>query len=156
MHQEQTDILLASDHAGFVLKTFLYKHFKNQKNFSVLDLGTESAELPVDYPYYAQKLTIKLKETGNQNKKVFGILICGTGIGMSIAANRYNWIRAALCNNTTQAQLAREHNNANVLALGSRETDLQTALKISMTFISTEFSEENRHVLRISQLAKLP
>ena len=130
------DIFIASDHAGFRLKEFLKKHFE------LIDLGTDS-ESSCDYPIFAKKLAEKI------NGENCGILICGTGIGMSIAANRFSHIRAALCVNETMAELARQHNDANVLVLGARIIFEDTALKCVEKFLSTDF-EGGRHQRRIS------
>ena len=130
------DIFIASDHAGFRLKEFLKKHFE------LIDLGTDS-ESSCDYPIFAKKLAEKIN---GENR---GILICGTGIGMSIAANRFSHIRAALCTNETMAKLARQHNDANVLVLGARIISENIALKCVEKFLSTDF-EGDRHQRRIS------
>ncbi|HYD03820.1 MAG TPA: RpiB/LacA/LacB family sugar-phosphate isomerase [Alphaproteobacteria bacterium] len=133
---------IASDHRGYELK----EHLKSK--FPLIDLGTDNDKTKVDYPDYASKLSnYVLKE------KSRGILICGTGIGMSIAANRKKGIRAALCHDTDDAKLAREHNDANVLALkGSIKT--KAAEKIVEKFFNTDFSEEERHKRRIKKLDK--
>lgn len=124
-------ILIASDHAGYNLKEKIINHFKN-KNVKVIDLGPKTSK-SVDYPDYAKKLSRKI------NNKNYGILICGTGIGMSIMANRYKKVRAAVVFSTKTAKLAREHNNSNVLVLGSRVTNNINALKILKVFFSTFF-----------------
>ena len=107
-------IALAADHAGFELKNSL-KDVLSEHGFPLLDLGPETAD-PVDYPDMADKLAAALKDERAQR----GLLVCGTGIGIAIAANRHPWIRAAVCHDATAARLAREHNDANVLALGAR------------------------------------
>ena len=138
-------ILIASDHAGFSLKKFLIAELK-KLGFETVDLGCNSAEKSVDYPDYAQKLCKKLT-------KEFGILICGSGIGISIAANRFKHIRAALCHNVKLAKTTRAHNDANVLCLGSRVINEKTALAITKTFLSSKF-EGDRHVGRVEKLSK--
>lgn len=138
-------ILIASDHAGFELKSLLKKELTNL-GFSVVDLGCDSSEKSVDYPDFAQKLCKKLK-------KEFGILICGSGIGISIAANRFKHIRAALCHNVKAAGLTRAHNDANVLCLGSRMISQKTALAITKKFLNTKF-EGDRHARRVAKLSK--
>lgn len=140
------EIYIANDHAGFELKLKILSFFKNKQK-SLLDLGCNS-DTSVDYPDYAKKLS-EAMITG-ENK--YGILICGTGIGMSIAANREPLIRAALCINELMAEKARAHNNANVLVLGSKLIDETTALKIVDKFFNTEF-EGGRHQLRVSKLS---
>jgi RpiB/LacA/LacB family sugar-phosphate isomerase len=138
-------ILIASDHAGFELKSLLKKELTNL-GFSVVDLGCNSAEKSVDYPDFAQKLCKKLK-------KEFGILICGSGIGISIAANRFKHIRAALCHNVKSASLTRAHNDANVLCLGARMISQKTSLAITKKFLNTKFEGE-RHARRVAKLSK--
>jgi len=138
-------ILIAADHAGFSLKEIIIKNLENF-GFEVVDLGTNSAEKSVDYPDFAQKLCKKLRAEK-------GILICGSGIGISIAANRFKHIRAALCHNVKCAKLTRAHNDANVLCLGARMISEKTALSIVKTFLNTKF-EGGRHEKRVAKLAK--
>ncbi len=130
-------VFIASDHAGYFLKKFLID------NLQLVDLGTDTPEKSVDYNDYA-KLLIK-----NVLEDARGILICKTGIGMSIAANRYRRIRAALCYDVDSAKMTREHNNANVLVLSS---NVKNPLKIVYTFIITQFSNEERHIRRTNKL----
>lgn len=139
-------ILIACDHAGFDLKIFLIEELA-KLGFETLDLGCNSAEKSVDYPDYAKKLAQKISP---QNQ--FGILICGSGIGVSIAANRHNHIRAALCYSAKAAKLARAHNNANVICLGARLTNQKTALAAVKSFLTTNF-EEGRHGARVEKLS---
>ncbi len=141
-------ILIASDHAGFDLKKILIAELKKMQ-FQVEDLGCESSTKSVDYPDYAQKLCKKITDK-NQLK---GILICGSGIGISIAANRFKHIRAALCNNIKSSKLSRAHNDANVICLGARLITNKTALSIAKAFFSTDF-EGARHEARIAKLSK--
>ena len=136
-------ILIASDHAGFHLKEELKKHFKSAHEF--MDLGSNSSD-SVDYPDYAHILSQKISES----KDSFGILICGSGIGMSMVANRYKDVRAALCLNEKMAQLSREHNNANVLVLGSRLISCEEAIKCLNMFFKSKF-EGNRHQARLDK-----
>ena len=136
-------ILIASDHAGFYLKEELKKHFKSEHEF--MDLGSNSSD-SVDYPDYAHILSQKISES----KDSFGILICGSGIGMSMVANRYKDVRAALCLNEKMAQLSREHNNANVLVLGSRLISCEEAIKCLIMFFKSKF-EGNRHQARLDK-----
>ena len=140
-------VFLASDHAGFKLKEEI-KKFLIKKRKKVLDLGTKSAS-SVDYPDYAHLLSKKMKKSKNQ----FGILICGTGIGMSIVANRDKSVRAGLAFNPEIATLMRQHNNANVLVLPGRFIDIQVAVKCVDNFLSTNF-ESGRHKKRIDKLNK--
>ena len=137
---------IASDHAGYELKSAIIKELNQQ--FSLIDYGTESSEKSVDYPDFAKVLCQKLIN-GEIEK---GILICGSGVGISIAANRFKKIRAALCFSPEMAELSRKHNDANVLCLGSRIMDQQTAIKSVQTFLNTKF-EAGRHANRVEKLS---
>ena len=139
-------VVLASDHAGFKLKEEI-KKFLIKKRKKVLDLGTKNAN-SVDYPDYAHLLSKKMKKSRNQ----FGILVCGSGIGMSMAANKHKNIRAALCYNIKTAKLSRQHNNANVMTIGSRLIKKNIALKCVSTFLSTSFDGGYRHIRRIKKI----
>jgi len=138
-------ILIASDHAGFKLKEII-KIFLSRKKLKVVDLGP-SKLIKVDYPDYAHKLSKKI----NLNKKLTGILVCGSGIGMEMTANRYKNVRAALCYNQKSAKLSRLHNNANIITLGSRLTKKNIALKCINIFLNTKF-EGGRHTRRIKKI----
>ena len=138
-------IILASDHAGFELKEQI-KNFLIKKRRKVLDLGTNSAN-SVDYPDFAHRLSNKMKK----NAKQFGILVCGSGIGMGMTANRHKNIRAALCYNLKSAKLSRQHNNANVMTIGARLTTKNVALKCVNAFINTNF-KGGRHLRRIKKI----
>ena len=138
-------IFLSSDHGGFELKEKV-KSFLIDNNFEYEDLGCSSLE-PVDYPDYAKLLSKKLKENNNS----MGILFCGTGIGISMAANRFPHIRAALCTSVEMASKSRKHNDANVLALGGRILEEKLALEIVKEFLQTEF-EAGRHILRVNKI----
>jgi len=138
-------VFLASDHAGFVLKQKISK-FLTSKEIKILDLGTKNNS-SVDYPDFAHLLAKKMKTKSNN----VGILVCGSGIGMSMVANRHKNIRAALCHNIKSAKLSRMHNNANVLALGSRLTKREVALKCVNIFLKTPF-EGGRHLRRIKKI----
>ncbi len=137
-------IHIGSDHGGFELKSELSAAL-NRKGYSVDDLGTFSED-SVDYPEYGAKVARAVLKDGD-----FGIVICGTGIGISIAANRFKGIRAALCHCSEYAKLAREHNDANILALGGRFIDFQTALEITDVFLKTDFLG-GRHKRRVDLL----
>lgn len=141
-------IALGSDHAGFQLKNEIINHLKN-KGVETFDFGTHSKD-SVDYPDYAE---IVAKEVSNKNYD-FGILICGTGIGISIAANKVNGIRAALCGDTFSAHSCREHNDANILALGERVVGAGLALDIVDTFLKAEFLG-GRHLNRVNKISNL-
>tara|TARA_B100000315_G_scaffold186613_1_gene176043 strand:- start:1649 stop:2080 length:432 start_codon:yes stop_codon:yes gene_type:complete len=138
-------IVLASDHAGFKLKEII-KKFLIKKKMRILDLGTKNTN-SVDYPDFAHILSKKMKK--NDNK--FGILICGSGIGMDMAANKHKNIRAALCYDIKSTKLSRQHNNANVMTIGSRLTKKNLALKCVNTFIKTGF-KGGRHLRRVKKI----
>ena len=138
-------IFLSSDHGGFELKEKI-KGFLTDNNFEYEDLGCSSLE-PVDYPDFAKLLSKKLKDNNN----FMGILFCGTGIGISMAANRFPHIRAALCTSVEMASKSRKHNDANVLALGGRILEEKLALEIVKEFLQTEF-EAGRHSLRVNKI----
>ncbi len=133
-----------SDHAGFEMKKELIEHLK-QKGLEVEDLGTNSKE-SCDYPDYAKKVGEKVAK---QNEK--GILICGTGIGMSMTANKIKGIRAALIHNEFTGKYAKKHNNANIICLGSRVVDFQTAKKAVDAWLIEEF-EGGRHERRTRKI----
>ncbi|MEC8665067.1 MAG: ribose 5-phosphate isomerase B [Pseudomonadota bacterium] len=137
-------IAIASDHAGYDIKEQIKKHYGDQ--YEWLDLGTDS-EASVDYPDFGHKLA----QAVEQNEVAKGIIICGTGIGISIAANRHKGVRAALCTNATMAKLTRLHNDANVLALGARITGFEVILDCVDAFMGTEF-EGGRHERRVNKL----
>lgn len=141
------EIVIGSDHAGVELKNEIGSMLK-ENNYSVIDCGTENKE-SVDYPDIAEKVALKVVE-----KKCLGVLICGTGIGISIAANKIPGIRAAVCHNSFTARLAREHNDANILAIGSRVTGAGLALEMVKTFLTTEF-EGGRHLRRVEKIKLL-
>ena len=143
---KQHPILIASDHAGYELKQEILSYLTGQ-NAEVIDLGTNSSE-STDYPDYAHSLCEKI----TNNEASIGILICHSGIGMSIVANRHPNIRAAVVANAEQAALTRSHNNANVLCLGAHQMDSATAQEIVNTFIDTNFDQGERHLRRISKI----
>ena len=138
-------IILASDHAGFKLKEVI-KNFLYKKGTMVTDLGTKNTN-SVDYPDYAHLLSKKISNKKNH----IGILICGSGTGMTIAANKHKNIRAALCYNIKSTKLSRKHNNANVMALGARLTNKSNALNYVNVFLKTKF-EAGRHLRRVKKI----
>ena len=138
-------VVLASDHAGFKLKDEI-KKFLIKKKEKVLDLGTANTS-SVDYPDYAHLLSKKMKKNKNQ----FGILICGSGTGMSMAANKHKNIRAALCYDIKSTKLSRLHNNANVMTIGAKLTKKNVALKCVSTFLKTDF-DGGRHSRRVKKI----
>ena len=138
-------ICISSDHAGFKLK----ENIKNQlinKKISIIDLGPRNNN-SVDYPDYAKKVANRVKS----KKSDIGILVCGSGTGMSISANKIRGIRAAVCYNIRSTRLCRQHNNANILCLGSRLTPKKMANKILAIFLKTKF-EGGRHMKRIKKI----
>ncbi len=134
-------VIIGSDHAGYALKVVLAEHLR-KNGFEVLDCGPESAA-SADYPDFAKKVCKEVL-AGD----AFGVLICGTGIGMSMTANKVPGIRAALCDNEYLARMTRAHNNANVLCLGERVVGPGLAASVTDVFLSTEF-EGGRHQRRI-------
>ena len=139
-------IALGSDHGGYELKEEIKKHL-DQKGIVFKDFGCNSVEA-TDYPVYTKKVAHAVR-TGECDR---GILICGTGIGISITANKFKGIRCALCSDCFSAEATRLHNNANVLAMGGRVVGVGLALKIVDTFLDTPFSGEERHIKRIAQI----
>ena len=137
-------IYLASDHAGFDLKECI-KKFLIKKNNKISDLGPKNKH-SVDYPDYAHKLAKKIKKNNE-----YGILVCGSGIGMIMSANRHKNVRAALCYNVKSAKLSREHNNANVITVGARLTQKKIVLKCITTFLATNF-KKGRHLRRVKKI----
>jgi ribose 5-phosphate isomerase B len=139
-------IAIGSDHGGYELKTEIMAHLK-EKGIDFKDFGSYSKE-SCDYPVYAKKVA----ESILSKECTLGILVCGTGIGISITANKIKGIRAALCHDCFSAEATRLHNNANILALGGRVVGPGLALKIVDTFLETPFSEDDRHIRRINQI----
>jgi ribose 5-phosphate isomerase B len=138
-------IFIASDHAGFAMK----QHILECSGLEMIDLGTDSSEA-CDYPIFAQKLSNRMLATEESR----GILICGTGIGMAIAANRHEGIRAALCFNEKMAELSRRHNDANVIVFGAGVISNNTALNCLKLFFDTGF-EFGRHLRRLNLLERV-
>lgn len=141
-------IVIAADHAGYHLKE-LIKRELGKRGHEIEDMGTHSSQ-SVDYPDFAQKAAEAVASGGYAR----GIVICGTGIGVSITANKVPGIRAALCNELYSAQLSREHNNANILAMGSRIVGPGLAFRIVETFISAGYSG-GRHAARVEKMRRL-
>ena len=138
----ENKVYIASDHAGFKLKEEILKLFKVSFN----DLGTNSSD-SVDYPDFASNLVNHI----NLNEGSKGILICGSGIGMDMAANKHKNVRAALCYNVKSTKLSRQHNNANVMTIGARLTKKKVALKCVTVFIKTNF-KGGRHLRRVKKI----
>ena len=141
-------IAAASDHGGFALKEEVKKHLM-ERGIEVLDLGTYSEE-SVDYPVYGKACG----EAVASGKADLGIVVCGTGIGISIAANKVKGIRCGLCTSVEMARLTKQHNNANILALGGRTTETGLAMEIVDTWLDTEF-EGGRHQRRVNLLEQM-
>ena len=138
-------IFISSDHAGYNLKEQIKKKFS--KKFLFQDMGTNNSKKSVNYPDYAHKLSKKV----SNNKENIGILVCGSGMGMSMAANKHKKIRAAVCYSVKNAKLSRLHNNANIITLGSRLTKKNTAFKCVEVFVKTKF-EGGRHKKRVKKI----
>ena len=138
-------ISIASDHAGFILKEIIKKKLIKKK-VKVIDLGPKSKD-SVDYPDFAKKVARNLIS----KKTKMGILVCGSGTGMAMSANKFRKIRAAVCYNSISTRLSRTHNNANILALGSRLTKKKEAIKLVNIFLSTKF-EGGRHLRRTKKI----
>jgi len=137
-------IYIASDHAGFALKDLIINDYLLKKDINYVDLGTKS-ENSVDYPKFAKKLCKKI------TPKSMGILICGSGIGVNISANRHSHIRASLCHNVGTAKMTRKHNDSNVICLQGRPFVKKNIFAMLNAYFDTEF-EEGRHLRRIKQL----
>lgn len=138
-------VAIACDHGGFDLKQVV-KSYLAENGYEVMDLGCDSSE-SVDYPEYGHALGVVMDE----GKADLGVVICGSGIGISIAANRHKSVRAALCLNGLMARLSRQHNNANVLALGARLIGPEIAIDCLDSFFNTEF-EGGRHQIRVAKI----
>ena len=138
-------VCIASDHAGYKLKDHV-KEFLINNNISIIDLGPMNNR-SVDYPDYAKKVSFRIKS----KRSDVGILVCGSGTGMAISANKTKKIRAAVCYNLRSTRLSRQHNNANIIAIGSRLTKRNVALKLVSAFLATKF-EGGRHLRRVKKI----
>jgi ribose 5-phosphate isomerase B len=145
-HKEAMRVLIGSDHAGYDLKEEIKRYLIEKGAYRVDDAGAFNKE-PIDYPLIAHEVAKGISE----GKFDRGILICGSGIGMSIVANRYRKVRAALCHNLYTVRLSREHNDANLLALGGRVLGVGLALEMVDLFLSTDF-EGGRHLRRVEEI----
>ena len=139
-------IAIGCDHAGFAIKNIIIEHIKN-KGYEVSDVGTNSAD-SCHYPIYAHALCEKIQS----GECELGILICGTGIGMSMAANKHKGIRAACCSDTFSARLTREHNDANVLCFGERVVGAGLAVELVDAFLGAEYINGGNHVTRVKMI----
>ncbi len=149
MKSESLSVILGSDHAGFELKEYIERALEKEK-IIIYDYGVHSTD-SADYPNIAFNAARAVAE----GKFNFGILVCGTGIGMSIVSNKVKGIRAALCTSEYHAEMSRKHNNANIICLGSRVTTFKKALEIIKIFMETEFDDQPRHERRVDQIHKL-
>ena len=138
-------VFIASDHAGYILKEHIKKKFSNKIN--LIDLGTNNSNSSVNYPSFAHKLCDKV----SKEKRNIGILICGSGMGMSMAANKHKKIRAALCYSVKNTKLSRLHNDSNIITLGSRLINKELAFKCVNAFLNTSF-ESGRHLKRVKKI----
>jgi ribose 5-phosphate isomerase B len=144
---EVVNIYMGADHAGFEVKGKL-KDFLEEQGYHVTDLGVFNDD-PADYPDISREVSEKVVEVPGS----FGILLCGSGVGMCIVANKLNGIRAAFANTEDLADTARRHNNANVLTLGARNTDFELIKKIALKFMTTKFeADQERHVRRVEKI----
>ncbi|MBR1736673.1 MAG: ribose 5-phosphate isomerase B [Firmicutes bacterium] len=139
-------IAIGCDHAGLELKEKIVKHLQDKK-IEITDMGTNTPD-SVDYPIYGKKVAHAVTD-GSAD---LGIVVCGTGIGISIAANKVKGARAALCHDVFSAKATREHNNANILAMGARVIGVGPALEVVDAFLSASFSNDERHIKRINML----
>ena len=142
-------IVIGCDHAGYNIKGIVKKHIE-EKGYEVIDVGTDSTA-SCHYPVYASALCEKLLD----GEAELGILICGTGIGMSMAANKHKGIRAACCSDVFSARLTREHNDANVLCFGERVVGPGLALDLVDAFLGAEYLNNGNHVTRVAMLADI-
>jgi len=140
-------IAIASDHAGFLLKKIIVNHLKTLGQ-KVEDLGPDSADVSVDYPDFAAKVALAVTQ-GKANR---GIIICGSGVGACVAANKFNGVRASVCHDTYSAHQGVEHDDMNILCLGARIIGPALALEITETFTGAVFSNEARHVRRLDKI----
>ena len=140
---------ISNDHSAVEYKNVVMNHLK-EKGFEVVNYGTDSSDA-FDYPLAAEALCNGIL----QGEVEYGIAICGTGVGISMACNKFKGIRACCCSESVSARLSREHNNANVVCFGARVIGLNTAIDIADTFVSTQFSNGERHIKRISLIKEI-
>lgn len=142
-------VYIGSDHAGLPLKDAIKKHLTDN-NQKVVDLGVFAVEPPADYPDIAHEVAEKVRE----NHGTRGILVCGTGLGMCMAANKITGVRAAVCESPATVEMSRKHNDANVLCLGGRVIKMDIAIPMVDIFLQTKFEAEERHVRRVNKIEK--
>lgn len=144
---KETYVYLGSDHAGFALKQSVHAHLQKE-GYKVVDLGVFATEPPADYPDIAHEVGEKVRE----NQGARGILVCGTGVGMCMAANKIPGVRATVCESVQTAEMSRRHNDANILCLGGRVLKPEAALNMVNIFMKTPFENEERHARRIKKI----
>ena len=142
-------VVVASDHAGFSLKKHLVE-FLEKQGFEIIDIGTDS-ETPVDYPDFAEKIGLAIV----REQATRGVLICGSGVGPSVAANKIPGVRAGLCHDTYSAHQGVEHDRMNILVLGARVIGVELAFELVKAFLAAEFTNEERHLRRLEKIAAL-
>jgi len=142
-------VIIGSDHAGYAMKERIKKELGDKYKF--VDMGTTDGEKSVDYPIYAEKVAKQVSVTPNSQ----GVLVCGSGIGVSIAANKVNGVRAALAYTKKAALLARQHNDANIVATAGREETMDDPVEIVQTFLETDFSGDERHARRVKEIMEI-
>ena len=140
-------IILGADHAGFIYKSII-SLLLNEQGYNVVDVGTDGSDMNDDYPDFAEKVVMELLN-GNGDR---GILICGSAVGVSIAANKFAGIRAGVCNDTYTAHQCVEHDNVNILCLGERVTGIEVVKEIVLSFLKAEFSHVARHERRLDKI----
>jgi len=143
-------LVIGSDHAGFILKDELKKRL-SKEGHEVIDIGTDNDQSPVDYPDYAESVGMAIKNDQSER----GILICGSGVGASVAVNKISGIRAGLCHDTYSAHQGVEHDAMNVLVLGSRVIGIEMAHELVKTFLNAKFTGEERHQRRLEKINQL-
>ena len=143
-------IAIGADHAGYPLNEVVLNELRGAGH-ELIDFGTHVGSLPDDYPDYA----LKIGRAIQSNEADIGILICGSGVGASVAANKLKGIRAALCGDTYSAHQSREHDDCNVLCLGTRVTGVELALEIVRAFVAARFTGEERHIRRLGKIAEM-
>jgi len=143
-------IAIGADHAGYPLNEGVIEELRNT-GCELIDFGTHDGSIPDDYPDYAKKVGESIQSGSTE----IGILICGSGVGAAVAANKLRGIRAALCGDTYSAHQSREHDDCNVLCVGSRVTGVELALEIVRAFVNARFTGEERHKRRLAKVAEL-
>jgi ribose 5-phosphate isomerase B len=143
-------IAIAADHAGFPLNERVIEELR-QSGHELIDFGTHDGSIPDDYPDYAKQVGVAIQ----RGEVEIGILICGSGVGAAVAANKLRGVRAALCGDTYSAHQCREHDDCNVLCLGARVTGVELALEILRAFVNARFTGEERHRRRLEKIREL-